>query len=102
MPRLNLNTVYPKVIGWVADTSIEFDHEYFAGFLKVTVEELLVALTDRVYLLFDFEEQAELAQKTGVEMCFVSKPFSLYENGINGQEFVNVIEQSRVWELTTK
>lgn len=102
LPRLNLNTVYPKVIGWVADTSIEFDHEYFAGFLKVTVEELLVALTDRVYLLFDFEEQAELAQKTGVEMCFVSKPFSLYENGINGQEFVNVIEQSRVWELTTK
>jgi hypothetical protein len=41
--------------GWIADTSIECDHQRFAGFLKVSVEELLIALRDDRHLLNDPE-----------------------------------------------
>ena len=36
---------------WIADTSIECDHQRFTGFLKVSVEELLIALRDDRQLL---------------------------------------------------
>ena len=42
--------------GWIADTSIECDHQRFAGFLKVSVEELLIALRDDRHLLNDPED----------------------------------------------
>jgi hypothetical protein len=41
--------------GWIADTSIECDHQRFSGFLKVSVEELLIALRDDRHLLNDPE-----------------------------------------------
>ena len=41
--------------GWIADTSIECDHQRFGGFLKVSVEELLIALRDDRHLLNDPE-----------------------------------------------
>ena len=44
--------------GWIADTSIECDHQRFAGFLKVSVEELLIALRDDRHLLNDPEWSA--------------------------------------------
>lgn len=41
------------VQGIIADTSIEHDHERFNGFLKVSVEEVLIALRDDRELLAD-------------------------------------------------
>lgn len=41
------------VHGWIVDTSIECDHQCFEGFLKVSVEELLIALRDDRRLLHD-------------------------------------------------
>ena len=32
--------------GWIVDTSIECDHECFNGFLKISVEEMIIALRD--------------------------------------------------------
>ena len=39
--------------GWIVDTSIECDHQRFAGFLKISVEEMLIALRDDRHLLND-------------------------------------------------
>ena len=38
---------------WIVDTSIECDHQRFAGFLKVSLEEVLIALRDDRHLLDD-------------------------------------------------
>ena len=40
-------------LGWIADTSIECDHQRFSGFLKVSIEELLIALRDDRHHLND-------------------------------------------------
>ena len=37
--------------GWIVDTSIECDHQRFCGFLKVSLEEVLIALRDDRHLL---------------------------------------------------
>ncbi|UUZ67083.1 hypothetical protein LP416_19415 [Polaromonas sp. P2-4] len=39
--------------GWIVDTSIECDHQCFSGFLKVSLEEVLIALRDDRRLLND-------------------------------------------------
>ena len=43
------------ILGWIVDTSIEHDHERFNGFLKVSLEEVLIALRDDRHLLNDPE-----------------------------------------------
>lgn len=44
-----------RVHGWIVDTSIESAHERFSGFLKVSLEEVIVALRDDRHLLGDPE-----------------------------------------------
>lgn len=78
-------------IGWIADTCMEFDHEYFNDFLKVSVEELHIALNDDANLLMDMTElcgDGKNDRETG----------SLYQNGFSAESFVDVIENSKVWE----
>ncbi|CAH1209673.1 conserved hypothetical protein [Candidatus Nitrotoga sp. BS] len=43
----------PLVRGWIVDTCIEHDHEFFSGFLKVSLEEVLIALRDDRHFLND-------------------------------------------------
>lgn len=80
------------VIGWIADTSLEYDHEHFNGYLKVSVEELYIALNDEVDLLLS---QAEMVGQRETEL---KGSTTLYPEGFNPLIFVNVIEQSKVWE----
>ena len=61
------------ILGWIVDTSIEHDHERFNGFLKVSLEELLIALRDDRHLLND-------------------------PDGFSSSRFVAVIESEAVWE----
>lgn len=87
------------VKGIIADTSIEHDHERFNGFLKVTVEEILIALRDDRRFLADpigvigknNEEDGDgtLAEK--------QVPESLYIDGFNALRFVEVLENELVW-----
>ncbi len=87
------------VKGIIADTSIEHDHERFNGFLKVTVEEILIALRDDRRFLADTigvigknnEEDGDgtLAEK--------QVPESLYIDGFNALRFVEVLENELVW-----
>lgn len=87
------------VKGIIADTSIEHDHERFNGFLKVTVEEILIALRDdRKFLAApigvlgknnEVDGDGTLAEKQA--------PESLYIDGFNALRFVEVLENELVW-----
>ncbi|WP_296284951.1 hypothetical protein, partial [uncultured Acinetobacter sp.] len=35
-----------KIYSWIIDTSLEFDHEYFDGHLKVSLDEVIIGLTN--------------------------------------------------------
>ncbi|PKI02512.1 NERD domain-containing protein [Glaciecola sp. 33A] len=81
----------PKVIGWIVDTSVELDHQLFSGYLKVSLEEVIIALRDDSHLLFsmvDITEGKEIERDT---------EFTLYPNGFSINNFLGVIEQQRIW-----
>ena len=81
----------PIVHGWIIDTSIEFDHEFFSGYLKVSLEEIIIALRDDSHLLFDREAFVE-----GQEMQGDAK-FTLYPDGFAAKNFLSVIEEQQIW-----
>ncbi|MGI2179923.1 NERD domain-containing protein [Shewanella frigidimarina] len=94
---LGLTVEIPKIVGWIADTSLEFDHEYFAGFMKISIEELLIALVDNAHFLCNQEKDITSLMASGKQVYFSSEHFSLYPSGFNGKEFLRVIEDSLVW-----
>lgn len=87
--------------GWIADTSIECDHQRFAGFLKVSVEELLIALRDDRHLLND--PDGLLAGSYGADQSLEAhtsrSAWTLYPDGFSAERFVDVIETGAVWDL---
>jgi hypothetical protein len=95
---LGLTVEIPKIVGWIADTSLEFDHEYFAGFMKVSIEELFIALEDNAHFLCNQEQEAKSSMASGNEINLSSEPYTLYPHGFNGEEFLRIIENSLVWE----
>jgi len=88
---------------WIADTCIECDHQRFGGFLKVSVEELLIALRDDRHLLND--PGGLLAGSYGVDEAredVANEPgCSLYPDGFSAERFAEVIETEAVWEVRT-
>lgn len=87
------------MIGWIVDTSIECDHERFDGFLKVSLEEVLIALRDDRHLLNDPARILEGATRGSVPNVTpeVSRA-TLYPGGFDAVAFVEVIERGRVWD----
>ncbi len=87
-----------KVHAWIVDTSIECDHDRFSGFLKISLEELLLALRDDCHLLDDPEG---LLEGTVVGSDFPSPsaktPRTLYPEGFRAERFVQIIETEAVW-----
>lgn len=87
------------VQGIIADTSIEHDHERFNGFLKVSVEEVLIALRDDRELLADpirilgKSDGQPRAESPADEQT----PGTLYPDGFNAQRFIEVLENELVW-----
>lgn len=88
--------------GWIVDTSIECDHQRFDGFLKVSVEEVLLALRDERHWLKDMAQ----AQEILVGDDELHEPdlaaSSLYPDGFDAKGFVEVIERGSVWEDITE
>ncbi len=86
---------------WIADTCIDCDHQRFFGFLKVSVEELIIALRDDRHLLND--PGGLLAGNYGVEGALEADAsasgWSLYPDGFSAERFVEVIETEAVWDL---
>lgn len=82
----------PAMCGWIVDTSIECDHQRFGGFLKISVEELLIALRDDRHLLNDpggMSPQTAPAAPT--------KSQSLYPQGFSATRMIEVVEKQVVW-----
>ena len=83
----------------VGTTSIECDHQRFAGFLKVSVEELLIALRDDRHLLNDPE--GLLAGNDRVDRSRDADTsratWTLYPDGFSAERFIAVVETEAVW-----
>lgn len=83
----------PTMRGWIVDTSIECDHQRFGGFLKISLEELLIALRDDRHLLHDPDSMfAPTAPAAPAE------PQSLYPQGFSAGRLIEVVETQAVWE----
>lgn len=80
------------VHGWIVDTSIECDHQRFNGFLKVSLEELLIALRDDRRLLHDPD-----GLHTGVIGVSAAVDGTLFPKGFSAKNLVKVIESQAVW-----
>lgn len=93
--RLGLETGVSAttMCGWIVDTSIECDHQRFGGFLKISLEELLIALNDNRHLLHDpdglFSPRASAAS---------AEPQGLYPQGFSAERLIEVIETQAVWD----
>ena len=88
------------ILGWIVDTSIEHDHERFNGFLKVSLEEVLIALRDDRHLLNDPEGLLDgtWMEAGHADIAEFGKPPTMYPDGFSSSRFVEVIESEIVWE----
>ena len=93
--QLGLETGGPvsRVSGWIVDTSIECDHQRFGGFLKISLEELLIALRDDRHLLHDPE-----GLFTQAAPAAPAEPQSLYPHGFSAGRLMEVVETQAVWD----
>jgi Holliday junction resolvase-like predicted endonuclease len=83
---LELSGGAPPIHGWIVDTSIERDHQRFSGFLKFSLEELLIALRDDGHLLTDPEGLFDATEAQKVSEHASAKehpPLSLYPFGFS-------------------
>lgn len=100
---IELGETPPLVRGWIVDTCIEHDHERFGGFLKVSLEEVLIALRDDSHLLAAAEGLLRGSEpgprERDVARCV--EPPSLYPNGFSMSRFIEVIEGEVVWGDST-
>jgi Holliday junction resolvase-like predicted endonuclease len=86
--------------GWIVDTSIECDHQRFSGFLKISIEEMLIALRDDRHLLKDLSEFLTASpESTGSRDQDPSHSLTtMYPNGFTAERFVEVVEAGVVWD----
>lgn len=96
---LSLTDGMPTVTGWIVDTSIECDHQRFSGFLKVSLEEVLIALRDERRLLNDPDDLLRQKREDG-ESPPSAPCWRLYEDGFSAARFIEVIDQECVWALS--
>ncbi len=80
-----------RVHAWIVDTSIEGDHCFFSGCLKLSLEEILIALRDDRQHLFEGQVwmQADELQ--------LHSQVSLYPDGFDAVHFLNVVLSQAVW-----
>ncbi|WP_157020151.1 hypothetical protein [Acidovorax temperans] len=86
--------------GWIVDTSIESDHQRFSGFLKISVEEMLIALRDDRHQLKDLSEfrtaSPELTESLDQDQSYSRT--TMYPGGFSAERFVKAIEAGVVWD----
>jgi hypothetical protein len=102
---------------WIIDTSIEHDHEYFEGFLKVSLQEIIIALRNERHLLRDMHQaiadeqrrrrggaskESDLRDICGAAMIAIVEQHpedDLYPNGFTADQFAAVIEKGLIWKV---
>jgi len=88
-----------SIQGWIVDTCIEHDHERFNGFLKVSIEEVLIALRDDRHFLnnpLGMSSNQEI-NIDRIDLGGTISSSTLYPNGFSGKSFIDVIENQSVW-----
>ena len=92
--KLGLDAASPatQLCGWIVDTSIECDHQRFGGFLKISLEELLIALRDDRHLLHDPEGMFAQAEPAARE-----ESQSFYPQGFSAGQLMEVVQTQAVW-----
>jgi Holliday junction resolvase-like predicted endonuclease len=95
---LSPSNLTPNVHGWIVDTSIERDHCQFDGFLKVSLEEIQIALRDDRQLLNYHADRTDGDVPDDVEGSSTKPGSSLYPTGFSGKAFVDVIRTEAVWQ----
>ncbi len=100
--RLNLtgDTDRLGIHGWIVDTSIECDHQRFSDYLKVSLEEVLIALRDDRYLLNDPDGilSGRFQETEGVAPEDAQHRTTLYPTGFTAEAFIAAVESEAVWE----
>lgn len=92
----------PEIAAWIVDTSIESDHQRFHGFLKVSLEEVLIALRDDRHLLNDPDglfQTGNTSSKSFVCDSDRAAFTSLYPSGFSAKRFIEAIESATVWNI---
>ncbi|OQW66718.1 MAG: hypothetical protein BVN35_21450 [Proteobacteria bacterium ST_bin11] len=102
---------------WIIDTSIEHDHEYFEGFLKVSLQEVIIALRNERHLLRDLHQaidtektkhgsstviKGDFAKICGDALSSVFEQIdedNLYPDGFNAGQFATIIEAGTIWDV---
>ncbi len=88
--------------GWIVDTSIESDHQRFSGFLKISVEEMLIALRDDRHLLKGLSEFRTASPELIAlqDQGHSHSGTTMYPDGFNAERFAKVVEAAVVWDET--
>ena len=100
---LNGDTVFQSALGllgapdfgqvhsWIVDTSLEGDHCFFSDCLKLSLEELLIALRDDRHHLFEGQvwTQSQIAENPPA--------VTLYPAGFSAEHFVDAVRSQAVW-----
>ena len=102
---------------WIIDTSIEHDHEYFEGFLKISLQEIIIALRNERHLLRDMhqaiieEEQKNkrdsfdgtdfkhICSEAIMEISKERAEDNLYPDGFSADRFATIIERDLIWDV---
>lgn len=98
---------------WIVDTSLELDHEFFEGFLKVSIQEIIIALRNERHLLRDLHQAIatrkhqqsngyDLGDVCADAMSSISEQNAsdnLFPNGLSADQFATVIERDLVWDV---
>jgi len=78
----------PVIHAWIVDTSIEYDQAIIDGFLKVSLEGLIVILRNEQYLLrgllFDKEDHHH---------------DDLFPEGFSAKHFAEIVEEGQLWSV---
>jgi Nuclease-related domain len=107
--KLHINN-HTEIIGvhpWIVDTSLEYDQENIDGFLKVSLEALLIVLRNDQYLLRHSLMKSMISAESS-EPSALSELFDQYETGnnrkddlfpqgFNARRFAEIVESGELW-----
>ena len=85
LPSLGLDSSQFSIHSWIVDTTLEFDHEYIDGFLKVSFEELVIILNGHKQYLSDMLDNDNTN----------NNPLSAYEENLDAM--IKSVEDNTFW-----
>ncbi len=77
-----------KIYPWIVDTSIEYDQELIDGYLKVSLEGLIVILNnERELFTGNLLIEEELPED------------DMFSEGFSVQRFIEIVEKGELWSV---